>query len=193
MALDARQRAALLALAREAIGRGLAEPRMPRLPAAMPAAGLEIERSSFVTLTIDGQLRGCCGTLEPRGPLWQDVWRNAWVSAFEDSRFAPLAAEEFSQLTLAISVLSPLEPHPAASERALLASLRPGIDGLVLELGETRATFLPAVWEMLPEPPRFLEALKEKAGLPAGLWSPRLRFERYTTESFGEDEAPPAP
>ncbi len=137
--------------------------------------------ASFVTLRLDGELRGCTGTLEATRPLVGDVAHNAFRSAFGDSRFPPIRAGELPHLDVHVAVLGPLEPLPAASEEALLAALRPGVDGLVLRDGTNSATFLPAVWESLPEPRAFLAQLREKAGLPRYHWSPTIRFERYTT------------
>jgi uncharacterized protein len=129
-------------------------------------------------------LRGCIGSLEARRPLALDVAENAFASAFRDPRFAPLARAEEPRLDLHISVLSEAEQIPVRSEAELLASLRPGIDGVILSAGARRGTFLPSVWEQLPEPHRFLAQLKRKAGLPADYWSAELRVERYTVEAF---------
>jgi AmmeMemoRadiSam system protein A len=188
MTLNTGQRHKLLELGRESIERGLAELRLPSWSDAKIDAGLTIERASFTTLKIQGVLRGCCGTLHARRSVAEDVWHNAWASAFQDPRFPPLAHSEYPGVELQISVLSPLEPVAAGSERELLQSLRPHTDGLVLELDATRATFLPAVWEQLPEPQMFMRHLKQKAGWPSGFWSSRIRAYRYTTESFGASD-----
>ena len=107
---------------------------------------------------------------------------NAFRSAFGDPRFPPLLEDELPGLDIHVALLSPLEPLPAGSEQELLAALRPGVDGLVLREGPRTATFLPAVWESLPDPRDFLARLREKAGLPPGHWSASLCFERYTAE-----------
>ena len=138
--------------------------------------------ASFVTLRLADELRGCTGSLEAARPLVNDVAHNAFRSAFHDPRFQPLRPPELPPLQIHVAVLSPLAPLPAATEQALLAALRPGVDGLVLREGTHSATFLPAVWASLPEPRVFLEHLRAKAGLPRGHWSPTLRFERYTTQ-----------
>lgn len=142
-------------------------------------------RASFVTLERNGALRGCIGSLNATGPLADDVARNAWNAAFADPRFGPLQRAEMQGLEIHVSALTPPVPFPVRDEADLLARLRPGSDGLILADGRHRATFLPAVWEDLPEPRAFVDALRRKAGLAAGHWSDTLRFERYATESFG--------
>jgi AmmeMemoRadiSam system protein A len=171
----------LRALAREAIERGLATGCAPQLDVERFEPELREPGASFVTLRRRAELRGCTGTLEARLPLVEDVARNAWRSASADPRFPPLAPAELDELEISVSVLSPLEPFRVESELDLLARLRPGIDGLVLREGAHSATFLPSVWESLAEPRAFLDALRQKAGLPPGHWSGTLRFERYTT------------
>jgi AmmeMemoRadiSam system protein A len=168
-------------LARAAIAHGLCRGRAPELdPSDYPPA-LRETRASFVTLRRHGDLRGCTGTLEARWPLVCDVAQNAWRSASADPRFAPLSQWELAEIDVSVAVLSPLESLVAESELELLASLRPGVDGLVLREGPHSATFLPAVWQSLPLPADFLDQLRQKAGLPRGYWSTTLRFERYTS------------
>ncbi len=186
MSLDATHRRKLLTLARQSIDRGLVEMRWITMPAMNLAAPLSEPRSSFVTLRIEKQLRGCCGTLIAARSVGEDVWRNAWTSAFADPRFPPLEADEWPEVNLHISVLSPLERIDVANEQDLLDLLRPNIDGLVLERDQSRATFLPDVWEQIPNPIDFVRHLKQKAGWPANSWSPHIKVQRYTTESFGE-------
>jgi len=117
----------------------------------------------------------------------QDVAHNAYAAAFSDPRFPPLAALELELegLDLHISILSPPEPMQFVSEGDLLNQLRPGEDGLILRAGVRRGTFLPSVWESLPQPQAFLQHLKMKAGLAPDFWSDEVRVERYTTEAFG--------
>ena len=185
MTIDSRDRSELLALARTSIERGLAEERLATAPTVASAA-LALPRATFVTLHAHDALRGCCGSIEPRWTLAEDVWRNAWASAFADPRFPPLTAQEYADVDLHISVLSPLERVPATSEQELLSSLRPSVDGLLLQLGAARATFLPVVWESLPDPTKFVGQLKLKAGWRDDFWSPQIEVWRYQTESFGE-------
>jgi uncharacterized protein len=187
MTIDAADRGELLRLARASIERGLAERQLAPAPAVSSAALAE-RRATFVTLTAADDLRGCCGSIEPRFPLAEDVWRNAWASAFADPRFPSLSAAEYPRIEVHISVLSPLERLIVSSENELLASLQPGSDGLVLQLGAARATFLPAVWETLSDPQEFVRQLKLKAGWRADVWSADVEVWRYTTESFGEGE-----
>jgi AmmeMemoRadiSam system protein A len=147
----------------------------------LPAA-LKIPRASFVTLERYNSLRGCIGSLVPHRMLAEDVIANAFAAAFADPRFPPVALEEIENLNLHLSILSPLREIPCRSEEELLAQLRPGTDGLVLEEGQRRGTFLPSVWASLPEKKDFLAQLKIKAGFPPNYWSPRIKAYRYTTE-----------
>jgi len=142
--------------------------------------------ATFTTLRLDEKLRGCCGMLEAAHPLAIDVARSAFQAAFRDLRFQPLARDEFGRVRLEVSVLSPLEVIPVANEADLLDRLAPGTDGLVIVEGARRATFLPKVWESLPEPRQFLAALKTKCGLPDDYWSERLEFFRYRTTLYEE-------
>ena len=157
-------------------------------PDAYPPV-LSALRASFVTLKHNGDLRGCIGSLTPVTSLVEDVAHNAFAAAFRDPRFLPLSAAELQDLEIAISVLGPPEALAYSSEQELLGMLRPGIDGLVLQDGRNRGTFLPAVWASLPQPADFLDHLKQKAGLPASYWSDTLEIQRYTTVSFAADVA----
>jgi AmmeMemoRadiSam system protein A len=188
MNLDSTQRTELLALARQSIDQGLRELRWVEMPSLNLPGPLTAMGSSFVTLRSDKQLRGCCGTLFANRAVSEDVWRNAWAAAFADPRFSPLEQDEWPDIHIHIAVLSPLETIAVTSEQALLETLRPNVDGLVLERGESRATFLPEVWEQIPDPKEFIRHLKQKAGWPANAWSPLITVRRFTTESFGELE-----
>ena len=193
MSLIEPHRRELLALARESIASALTRSAYQPFPTTDLPAELLKPASSFVTLRIDAALRGCCGSIEVNRSLAEDVWRAAWAAAFSDPRFPPLTYREWTQVDLHISVLTPTEPLPAASEADLLSQLRPHIDGLILELGASRTTFLPAVWEQLPDAAQFLQQLKLKAGWAADFWSPQIRALRYRTESFGEWEEEASP
>ena len=157
---------------------------VPEVDPETHAPRLRAPGASFVTLRREGELRGCVGRLEAVDPLVRDVARSAHRAACADTRFERVLPHELAGLELKISVLSALEPMRVASEAALLAALRPGVDGLVLREGVRGATFLPAVWESLPAPEEFLRELLRKAGLPERYWSPTLRFERYTSFEF---------
>lgn len=180
--LSATQRQRVLDVARESIRHGLTYGKP--LPVQDEDAALLQPGASFVTLNLHDELRGCIGSLEAHQPLVKDVAQNAFSAAFRDSRFPPVTASEFDALDLHISILSPSEPLHFSSEADLLRQLRPGIDGLVLTDGYHRGTFLPQVWEQLPEPAEFLAHLKRKAGLPVNHWSPTLRVERYSVDSI---------
>ncbi len=186
-ALIARHGPVLLALARASIRHGLdrGEP-LAVDPAAYPAA-LRDPAASFVTLRLDGDLRGCIGKARGQGPLVADVADNAFAAAFRDPRFEPLREDEFARTAISVSVLGAPEPIAAENEDALCAALRPGIDGLILKHPAGQALFLPAVWEMLPEPRDFVAHLKAKAGLDPRDWPPGLRAERFIAATATEE------
>ena len=172
----------LLRLARAAIAQALGEEAQDEpAPPALLQPG-----ASFVTLTQRGDLRGCMGTLEAHRPLADDVRHNAVASALRDPRFTPLTRDEFGYTRVEVSVLSNAAPLAFADEADALAQLRPEVDGIILECDWHRATFLPQVWEQLPDPREFLGHLKRKAGLPAHYWSERMRLSRYGVEKFKE-------
>jgi AmmeMemoRadiSam system protein A len=148
--------------------------------------------ASFVTLTQEGQLRGCIGSLHAYRPLLDDVKANAVAAALHDPRFAPLALEELDYTQIEISLLSALQAMKISGEDDAIAQLRPGIDGVVLEFGNYRSTFLPQVWEQLPGAEEFLAHLKRKAGLPARFWAAELKLSRYTVSKFKESLRKPA-
>jgi AmmeMemoRadiSam system protein A len=171
----------LLLIAAAAIDHGLAHGAPPPLRLETCPVAWSRPAASFVTLLYGRRLRGCIGSLTPQRPLALDVSMNAYAAAFRDPRFPALSAAELAQLTLEVAVLDAPETVPCASEAELLAQLRPHVDGLIVEEGTRRATFLPKVWEVLPRPGDFLRELRLKAGLPADHWSATLRFSRYTT------------
>jgi uncharacterized protein len=144
---------------------------------------LRVATATFVTLRNGGELLGCIGTLRPCRPLVCDVTHNAYHAAFSDPRFAPLTAAQLSGLDLHISVLSPLECLTVRCEDDLVALLRPGFDGLVIEEGTRVATFLPAMWPRLGDPRTFVRSLKEKGNWPPGYWSAAITAYRYTVEN----------
>ncbi len=176
--------ATLLAVARSAIAEALGE----SAPVYATVAWLDEPGATFVTLTRHGELRGCIGTLVAERPLREDVTANARAAAFRDPRFAPLTPREYPGIEVEVSLLSPLQPLTFRSETELLAQLRPGVDGLVFEHGRMRGTFLPQVWEQLPEPQDFLAHLKRKAGLPADFWAHDVKVSCYTVSKWREVE-----
>ena len=174
----------LVSIARRAIGSklGVAGDE-PSHHAALGSPG-----ASFVTLFCGEELRGCIGTLQARRPLGVAVREIASNAAFHDPRFPPLVQNEFIGTSVEVSLLSPSVSHSFALEEELIARLRPGIDGVTLEHGGHRATFLPQVWTMLPEPRMFLAELKRKAGLSADFWSPRMNIGLYEVIKWKESE-----
>ncbi len=174
----------LLHLARAAIARelGFSAHDLPR------TEWLEKPGATFVTLQLYGELRGCIGSLEARRPLFDDVQSNALASAFRDPRFEPLSKQEFSNVVIDVSLLGKSEPFNFRDEQDAVAQLKPGEDGVILEYGLHRATFLPQVWSQLPDPQKFLARLKEKAGLSANFWSNDIRLSRYAVQKWSEGE-----
>jgi len=162
------------------------------LHAATDSAWLREPGSTFVTLTRNNALRGCIGTLEAKRPLAEDVHENALNAAFCDPRFKPLSAAEWTDTWVEVSLLSALEPMTTETEEGILRRLQPGIDGLVLEFGHHRGTFLPQVWEQLPTPGAFLLSLKRKAGLPPDFWDLEMKLSRYTVSKWREQDLPMA-
>ncbi|WP_415888057.1 AmmeMemoRadiSam system protein A [Neptuniibacter sp. QD37_6] len=142
-------------------------------------AWLKKPAATFVTLSIDDELRGCIGTLEARRSLLKDLQRNAVNAAFYDSRFEPVSVSEYASLSIHISVLTAPVELSVSNEKELLGCLRPRIDGLLIEERGHRATFLPQVWQQLPTAKVFLQRLKLKAGLPEDYWSDNMRFFIY--------------
>ena len=184
--LDPRQRARLLDIARQSLGEGLARSRALVVDPEPLDEKLNTPAAVFITLTRNGELRGCVGSLQALDPLAQAVANSAFNAAFRDRRFAPLRADELDAVRIEVSVLSEMEPIEADSRQALLEQLQPGIDGLLLQDRGYRSTFLPKVWDNLASPAEFLEHLCLKAGLDARYWSDTIRFHRYHTLSFAE-------
>ncbi len=184
MKLDKDQQDALLQIAWQSLrhgsqyGRPL-EPDLDALPdtLAEPAA-------CFVTLHKGGLLRGCIGSMEASEPLAKAAAWAAFSAGFRDPRFPSLAQEEMDKLTLEISILSPMQDMPVSSEQDLLSTLRPGIDGLLLEEHWRHAVYLPSVWQQLPVPLDFVRQLKLKGGWPANYWSEDMRAKRFQSETI---------
>ena len=172
--------ATLMAIARDAIAR---EAR-PQAGQWWEEAWLRETAACFVTLRIDGDLRGCVGSVDAHRALGDDVAHNAFAAAYRDSRFAPVSLGERELLAVEISVLSRRVVFDAATEADALAALRPGVDGVYLEYRHLHATFLPQVWETIPDPLDFLCELRRKAGLPTRFWHGEVKLSRYTVEKY---------
>ena len=177
----------LLKLVRDAIGQRLG------VVDKVDQEGLEDEPlgqelATFVTLKIEGKLRGCIGNLEPAGPLLGTLAQNGRHAAFNDHRFSPLSVEEFERVEIDISILSEPVQLDYTDGDELLTRLRPGIDGVIVEKGKARATFLPQVWQQLPEPTQFMEHLCRKAGLSPSAWRESdMKIYLYQVQSFKEE------
>lgn len=182
--LDEKNKSLLLKLAKASIKYGLENSQALPINVTDYEPILQDQGASFVTLHINQQLRGCIGTLEAWRPLVEDVVENAYAAAFRDPRFPALSEDEYSALTYHISILNPPTPMQFNDEDDLLAQIRPGVDGLILEDVGRRGTFLPSVWESLPEARDFLSHLKLKAGLSANHWSETIRVQRYTVDDI---------
>lgn len=181
----------LLCLARQAIESGVRGEKLlpldiPSLPPRLQECG-----SSFVTLTIHGDLRGCIGSLEPYQSLVEDVREHAIAAALHDYRFPAVCPEELLQVQLEISCLTVPTALEYCSPEDLLSKLRPGVDGVILRDGARRATFLPQVWEKLPDPSEFLDHLCYKMGVAPNLWRKKyLDVLIYQVEEFHESRDP---
>lgn len=182
--LSQEERQVLLRLARQTLELG----RIPDLDQEDLSPRLQEQGATFVTLTTrEGALRGCIGALEAYQPLALDVCDHALAAAREDYRFPPVRLQELPDIHIEISRLTPPTPMHYTRPEELLAQLRPGIDGVTIHDGARRATFLPQVWEKLPDSEEFLDHLCLKMGSPSGLWRHRiLRVETYQVEEFHE-------
>ncbi len=174
----------LLPIARAAISRALGVSRA----ADETAPWLAEHGACFVTLTQSGELRGCIGTLQAHRPLLADVKSNAVSAAMHDPRFMPLGIAELDITAVEISLLSPTAAMDVRDEADALAQMRPNVDGIVFEFGRYRSTFLPQVWEDLPQPRHFLAMLRRKAGLPEDFWEEGVKLSRYTVTKWSERE-----
>jgi len=176
----------LLQLARQSIEHGLLKGKPVIVRIEDFHDELQQPGAAFVTLHKNNNLRGCVGNLEARQPLVCDIADNAFAAAFRDNRFPLVSSDELNQLHIEISVLTPQQPITFTSEAELLEALEPHIDGIVLQDGYFRSTFLPSVWKQLPDKHDFLKHLKLKAGLDTNHWSSSLKAYRYRTISFEE-------
>ncbi len=178
------KRLELLDVARTSIRQGLHAPDPPDFEQIPPDHFLDTPRATFVTLEIESELVGCLGKTNPVYPIGYDVAYNAYGAAFRDPRFSRIEADDLSDLDIHISLLSPLDPLDVSTRAELIASIEPGVHGLLIEQGDHRGTFLPSVWETCPNPDTFLRHLNRKADLPPDYWSSDLDIYRYTVEAF---------
>ncbi len=185
--LSATEKSYLLLIARQAIESCISNQPLPKLEPSMLTPTLKLDGASFVTLTINGYLRGCVGALEPYQSLAEDVREHAVAAAFQDFRFPPVEANEIKKLNIEVSYLTKPVKVDYEKPEELLTILRPHIDGVVLRDGMRRATFLPQVWEKIPEPEEFLAQLCMKMGSPSDVWLRRkLEVFTYQVEEFHE-------
>lgn len=181
------ERIMLLTIARESIERAVQRQALPKLNLDELPQALQEPGAAFVTLTRFGQLRGCIGTLEAYQPLVLDVREHAVAAATQDFRFSPVTLGELGQIEIEISRLTAPVPLDYDQPEDLPKHLRPGIDGVVLRDGFQRATFLPQVWEQLPEPVEFLDHLCLKMGARRNIWRQKvLEVQLYEVEEFRE-------
>ena len=184
--LNLQQQRELLRIARESIEYGLQHHHALAIDLNACDEQLQQQGASFVTLNKKGALRGCIGTLQPYQALVSDVGEHARAAAFSDPRFPPVTLDELADIVISISVLGKPRVISFKDEEELIEQLRPAEDGLILQEGANRGTFLPSVWESLPQPRQFLQQLKRKAGLAPDYWSDSLEVSRYRTQSFSE-------
>jgi AmmeMemoRadiSam system protein A len=182
---------ALVALARKTIQEnlGVQIPVNPKLTTDLADDALKFKTGTFVTLTIGGRLRGCIGSLEGREPMVDGVKHNAVNAAFHDPRFPALTKKELDKIHIEVSVLTDPKPLAYTDAKDLLKKLRPGIDGVIIAQGYASATFLPQVWEQLPDKEEFLAHLCMKAGLSSDAWKRNmLEVRTYQVEYFEEEK-----
>jgi AmmeMemoRadiSam system protein A len=185
--LSSEDRQTLLKIAREALIHGVKENRLRPIDLGKYPNTLKEFGASFVTLTKDGLLRGCIGSLEPHQPLCEDVREHVVAAATQDFRFPPVSEDELGSIKIEISRLSKPQPLSFEDPDDLISKLRPGIDGVVINYGGRRATFLPQVWVKIKEPKEFLNHLCLKMSLPAETWRTKeVDVFTYQVEEFHE-------
>jgi len=156
------------------------------LPKTSENPWLNDPAATFVTLKKGGELRGCIGSLKAHYPLIDDLQNNAIAAAFQDPRFPPLSQDELEHISIEVSLLSEPQPVTFSDEADALSKLQPGVDGVILEYGAHRGTFLPQVWKQLPTAAQFMAHLKQKAGLPPDFWNSEVLLYRYGVQKFTE-------
>lgn len=185
--LSPQEKKTLLVLARRSIECAVAREKLPQVSAEEITPALKAPGAAFVTLTIGGDLRGCIGSLQAYRPLMEDVRAHAVDAALNDYRFYPVTADEVPLLEIEVSHLSAPQPLPYSSPEQLPGLLKRNIDGVILQDGSRSATFLPQVWEQLPDPQEFLSHLCQKMGASADLWRRKvLQVSIYQVDEFHE-------
>ena len=185
--LTAEEKQTLLKMAREALESGVRGKKPPAPDPTQLTPLLRAEGAAFVTLTVHGQLRGCIGALQPYQPLADDVREHAVAAALQDYRFPPVKPDELSRIRIEVSRLTLPQPLTYTDADDLLVKMRPGVDGVILRDGSRRATFLPQVWEQIPEKAEFLSHLCTKMGAASNLWRVKhLDVQIYQVEEFHE-------
>jgi AmmeMemoRadiSam system protein A len=184
--LNEKQGQLLLQLARKTLAFRVGKGEQPDAP---DDPVLKNKAATFVTLKLEGKLRGCIGNLKPVGALWEGIRDNAVNAALHDHRFSPLSAAELNRVHLDISILSKPEPLFYENTEELLMKISPGVDGVILRDGGKGATFLPQVWKQLPLPEKYFDHLCMKAGLPKGIWrEKKLDIKIYQVQCFKEEK-----
>lgn len=177
----------LLEVARRTIEQHLFDRKGPKKPDADFPSIFYAHRGTFVTLTIQGGLRGCIGHITPQETLLEGIKANAINAAFQDPRFQPLTRSEWKNVKIEISILTDPKPLSYADANDLLKKLRPHVDGVILKKGYHQSTFLPQVWEQLPDKDEFLTHLCLKAGLAGEEWRKGdLEVTTYEVQAFEE-------
>lgn len=178
----------LVEVARETIQKALFNPKDKSEPETASSPKFQERRGTFVTLTLNGALRGCIGHILPQETLIEGVRINAINAAFRDPRFRPLGQNEFEKIKVEVSILTEPKPLPYTDANDLLAKLRPGTDGVIIRKGYHQATFLPQVWEQLPNKKDFLSHLCLKAGLDRDAWArEKMEVHAYQVQAFEEE------
>jgi len=187
--LNEHQGQTLIKLARQTIAERLGRRPIRVDPDSAKDAAFQDHRGTFVTLTIDRQLRGCIGNLDSTDSILDGIERNAVNAAFNDPRFSPLTADELDRVDIEVSILTEPKPLEYRDSKDLLSKLRVNVDGVILRKGSASATFLPQVWEQLPQPEKFLSHLCLKAGLPSDAWRKgNLDILTYQVQYFEEEK-----
>lgn len=186
-ALTTQDQADLLRIARSAIEKTILNQPIEVIDTSVLSPQITGPGASFVTLTIQGELRGCIGSIIAEFPLYEDICRHAIDAAINDYRFHPVDAAELNKLNIEISVLTPMQPVTYQTPQELLQILRPEIDGVLIRSGHQKATFLPQVWEKIPVATEFLSVLCQKAMLPSNAWQTmNLEVFTYQVAHFNE-------